>query len=220
MRGVNRRYCSFWGNGTANNLVGREVSAAEVLTEIEKDMVFYDESGGGVTFSGGEPLMQAGFLEALLKGSKASGIRTAVDTSGHARWEDFERILPWVNLFLFDLKLMDDASHKALVGVSNARIQENLISLDGLGARVIVRVPLIPGITDSAENLDQIAVFVRGLDSINEVHLLPYNPIGESKHERLKMTNGVGRHQTQSDEDLEDMKSRLTSADVQAKIGG
>jgi pyruvate formate lyase activating enzyme len=185
-----------------------------------KDMVFYDESGGGVTFSGGEPLMQQEFLEVMLRGCRDAGIRTAVDTSGHAQWEDFERILPWTDLFLYDLKLMDDAEHLVHVGVHNTRIQDNLTMLDRLDANIVVRVPLIPGVTDTHSNLDEIGVFVRGLINVREVHLLPYNPIGESKHDRLHGRHRYGPHQTQPDEVLEDMKNRVASAGVTVRIGG
>lgn len=220
MEGIGRRYCGSMASSTTNGYVGREVTVAEVLAEVEKDIVFYEESGGGVTFSGGEPLNHADFLESALKGCRERGIHTAIDTAGHARWDDFERILPWVDLFLYDLKLMDDLKHREHVGVTNRVIHRNLTRLHDLGANIHIRVPLIPGMTDTDDNLDQIKDFVGRLDHIKKVHLLPYNPMGEGKRQRLRNTNGVHALQTQSEEALDGMKGRFTSLGVNVTIGG
>ena len=223
MAATGRRYCGSIlarADGPNDNLVGREVTAEQVLAEVEKDLVFYRESGGGVTFSGGEPLNQPEFLEAMLAACRERGIHTAVDTSGHARWEDFERVLPWTDLFLYDLKLMDDAAHRRHIGVTNRIIHQNLIRLHDHGAQIHIRVPLIPGITDTQENLDEIAAYVDGLEHVAAINLLPYNPMGEGKYGRLESTNGTPAFQTQSKEALEGMKERLATRRAEVIIGG
>jgi pyruvate formate lyase activating enzyme len=129
----------------ARERIGREMTVAQALAEIERDRAFYDESGGGVTFSGGEPLMQSDFLAALLHACKAQDLHTAVDTCGFAAWETLDKVRGEVDLFLYDLKLMDDARHRAFTGVSNAPILANLQALSRLGHNLLIRIPLVPG---------------------------------------------------------------------------
>jgi len=183
---------------------GKEVSAAEILAELEKDIIFFDESGGGVTFSGGEPLMQPEFLENLLAGCRELEIHTAVDTCGYAAWDSFERILDKTDLFLFDLKFIDDERHKKYTGISNALILENLSKLIEFDADVHVRIPLIPGYTDSEENLAQTAEFLSGFKRKLKISLLPYNPIGEEKYKRFGMKLRVNNVKKQSVDELKD----------------
>ena len=223
MTATGRRYCgSLLGRDgeTADHLVGREVTAEQVVAEIEKDVVFYQESGGGVTFSGGEPLNQPRFLATMLERCRDRGIHTAVDTSGHARWEDFERILSWTDLFLYDLKLVDDTAHRRHIGVTNRIIHDNLTRLHDHGARIHIRVPLIPGITDTADNLDKIGEVVDRLEGVEVVNLLPYNRMGEGKYNRLESTNGNPGFETQSREALEAMRRRLDAVRADVTIGG
>ena len=219
MAGANRRYCSLLSNGDPN-VVGRVVTVEAVMREVEKDVVFYDESGGGVTFSGGEPLQQPHFLRALLEASRERVIHTAVDTSGFVPWPHLESICERVDLFLYDLKLMDDEAHRHYVGVSNDLIKENLRRLHDRGASIILRIPLIPGITDTEANLAQLTPFIAGLPGIRAVHLLPYNPIGEEKYERLDKPNPLDRLQTQPDEVLAAIRDSVASLPTEVKIGG
>jgi pyruvate formate lyase activating enzyme len=169
----------------ARQIVGRQMSVAQALAEIRKDVAFYDESGGGVTFSGGEPLMQAEFLAAMLHACKQEGIHTALDTSGSAPWEVIDGLRADVDLFLYDIKALDDATHQKYTGVSNRRILENLRRLSGLGHTVRVRVPLIPGINDSPQAIQALAVFVDSLPARPEVELLAYHRSGVEKYLRL-----------------------------------
>ncbi len=206
-------------NGT-EKVAGRRMRVDEVLREVEKDTVFYDESGGGVTFSGGDPLLQPGFLLALLKASKAHDLRTAVETSGYARWEDVEPLAPFVDLWLYDLKLMDDARHRKWTGVSNARIHENLRRLTTSGARVIVRIPLVPGVNDDRENLAATGRFVASLGAVGEVHLLPYHRAGMSKYERLGMPYTLGDTLEPPAEEMQRLAAILQEWGVRTKIGG
>ncbi len=169
----------------ALQLAGREVSAPELAEEIARDVPFFDTSGGGATFSGGEPLQQAGFLGALLSACRRKGIRTAVDTAGLAPWETFAGLLPLVDLFLFDLKLIDEGRHRRFTGVSNRAVLENLRRLSRSGAELAVRVPLLPGVNDAPRDLDALADFCAALGRRHPVHLLPYHRGYAGKLKRL-----------------------------------
>ena len=183
-------------------LIGNEVSVGQVMEEVRKDVVFYEQSGGGVTFSGGEPLLQFDFLMSLLKAAKAESIHTVVDTTGYAPIKQLEALTPIVDLFLYDIKLLDEAMHKKYTGVSNRLILENLKQLDKAGASVLVRIPLIPQITDTETNLRGIARFLTEYTGFREVELLPYNNMGEHKYERLNMRNRIGHFTMQGEEEL------------------
>lgn len=169
----------------ARQRLGREMSVAEVMAEILKDKIFYDESGGGVTFSGGEPLSQPAFVLALLEECRAHGIRTALDTCGFGRTEDLLAMAGLAELVLYDLKLMDEARHRQHCGVSNGLILANLRALAEVHHRIWIRVPVIPGVNDDAANLTAIAKFAVTLPSVEQVNLLPYHKTGLSKHRRV-----------------------------------
>jgi pyruvate formate lyase activating enzyme len=169
----------------ARQVVGREMSVAQVMAEIRKDISFYEASGGGVTFSGGEPLNQSSFLSALLQACKQEELHTAVDTSGFAPWPVIDSLRSSVDLFLYDIKLIDEAAHLRYTGVSNRLILENLRRLCAAGQPLRVRVPLIPGINDSPDDLRRLADFIAGLPNRPEVELLPYHTSGVEKYRRL-----------------------------------
>lgn len=154
------------------------------MAELEKDILFYDESGGGVTFSGGEPLMQPEFLRELLKDCRRKEISTAVDTSGYGPWPYLEEIAADVDFFLFDLKVMNDERHRHYTGVSNGLILNNLQKLCQVHEQVIVRFPVIPGCTDDPENIESLGRFLSPLN-IKGIELLPYHKIGIEKYARL-----------------------------------
>jgi pyruvate formate lyase activating enzyme len=162
------------------------MTPSEVMAEVEKDLPFFAESGGGVTFSGGEPLMQPDFLLELLQMCQKRGIHTAVDTCGFTEFEDLARITPFVDLFLYDLKFIDDEKHLQHTGVSNQRILENLRKLVQEHSNVIIRVPLIPGINDTSADLQALEAFLLSLESVQVVSLLPYHKAGVAKAKRLK----------------------------------
>jgi pyruvate formate lyase activating enzyme len=155
------------------------------MAEIEREIPFYDESGGGVTFSGGEPLMQPGFLSELLNACRRQEIHTVVDTSGFANWNVFERIRADVDMFLYDLKHMDSLRHRAVTGVPNEPILENLRRLNAAGAKCIVRIPLIPGINDDEKNLVDSGKFLASLSHIQSIELMGYHDIARAKYEAL-----------------------------------
>ncbi len=188
-----------------NNRIGKEVSVEEVMTELIKDIIFYQESDGGVTFSGGEPLLQVDFLLALLQACKNNDIHTAVDTCGYASWADFQKINPFVDLYLYDVKLWDDKAHQKLTGVSNQLIHQNLKLISQTGCRIYLRIPLIPGVVDTEANLAQLIRFISSLKNIVQIDLLPYNKIGESKYEKLDRPYLLGKNESQSAEKMEQL---------------
>lgn len=204
--------------GEAHGMVGKTMTVDEVMAVVRRDRVFYDESGGGMTLSGGEPLLQPDFAEALLRSACDAGIHTAVDTSGSVSWRHVEAVVEWTKLFLFDLKLADSAAHDEWVGGDVRLIRSNLERLLATGARVRVRVPLIPGITDTDENLAGLADIVGALDGVQAVDLLPYNPAGEHKTERLCLPRRLPAMSTQSDTDLDRIRRHFSH--VPLSIGG
>jgi pyruvate formate lyase activating enzyme len=170
----------------AREFSGRKVTVEEVMVEIAREIPFYDESCGGVTFSGGEPLMQPGFLSALLMACRKQEIHTVVDTSGFANWNAFEKIRGDVDLFLYDLKHMDSIRHTEVTGVANKLILQNLRQLSETGAKCIVRIPLIPGINDDEKNLVESGMFLASLPHIEGVELIGYHNIAQAKYEALE----------------------------------
>ena len=169
----------------ARQFSGHAVTVREVMAQVEREIPFYDESGGGVTFSGGEPLMQPGFLSALLHACREQEIQSVVDTSGFANWNVFEQIRRDVDLFLYDLKHMNSVRHCEVAGVPNEPILSNLRALSERGHRVLVRIPLIPGINDDEQNLRQSGEFLASLPKLEGVELMGYHNIAQAKYEAL-----------------------------------
>ncbi|TYP55437.1 glycyl-radical enzyme activating protein [Thermosediminibacter litoriperuensis] len=165
----------------ALKLVGRVITIEELMEEIERDILLYDNSDGGVTFSGGEPLSQHRFLKEVLKECKKRGVHTALDTSGYAPADVFASVMDYVDVFLFDLKLADDEEHRKYTGVSNEPIKENLRMLadTGRGGDVILRLPVIPGITDTEKNIEGLLEFVASLKDIRRIDLLSFHDVSE-----------------------------------------
>ena len=217
----------------ARQIVGRSVTVDELTAEVLRDRLFFDDSGGGVTFSGGEPLSQPDFLAAALDACRAEGLRTAVDTSGFCRREDLLRIAPRADLFLFDLKHMDAARHQELTGVSNRRILENLAALaerpETSRGAIRIRVPVLPGLNDDRANLEATARFAASLPGVRHVDLLPYHAHGLHKRERLGGAapagptgpDGNGRGLGPVDpEHLEMLAGVVHRAGLEAHVGG
>jgi pyruvate formate lyase activating enzyme len=173
----------------ARQMVGRQMNVEEVMAEVLMDRVFYEESAGGVTFSGGEPFMQPRFLRSLLEACRAEGIHTAVDTSGYVAKEDLLSAAPLVDLFLYDLKIMDDRLHRQWTGVSNAVILENLSALGSVHSNIWIRMPLIPGSNDAGEQVEAVARFAASVPGVCQVNLLPYHATAAHKWKSLGMSN-------------------------------
>ncbi len=198
---------------------GRLMTVAEVMKEVEKDRVFYEESGGGVTFSGGEALLQPDFLDGLLTACKAGGLHTALDTSGYAAWPVLDRIKDKVNLFLYDIKHMDDSRHKQYTGVSNQLILANLKKLAASDSKIRIRVPIIPGINDDEENIKAMGAFLSSLH-LKEVFLLPYHNIAADKYRRLGKTYRLEDLQPLTNKQMDELSQVLVPFGIKAKIGG
>ncbi|HOU24409.1 MAG TPA: glycyl-radical enzyme activating protein [Anaerolineae bacterium] len=172
----------------ALEIIGQSWTAQELLAEILKDRAFYQTSGGGVTFSGGEPLLQVDLLAELLPLCRAEGLHVALDTCGAVAWERFERVLPWVDLVLLDLKLIDAERHRAATGVSNDLILENAKRLAQRGLPLWIRTPVIPGHTADLENIRAIGRFIREeLPTVERWDLLAYTNLGRPKYRRLDL---------------------------------
>jgi pyruvate formate lyase activating enzyme len=205
--------------GGARQLIGRTMTVAEVLRQVLQDRIFYDDSGGGVTFSGGEPLMQPGFLKALLAACHDHGVHAAVDTCGLAASQHLLEIAPLTGLFLYDLKLMDDARHQLHTGVSNRPILENLRRLSAVHANIWVRVPLIPGINDDPENLEAMARFVSSIPSARQVSVLPFHKTGAQKFRRLGRAFGLEQLEPPTPQAVAAAVEQLRSSGVMVKAG-
>jgi len=217
---VCRRDGSRSGSPARNRTIGYTISTEAVVKEILKDEIFYTQSGGGVTFSGGEPMAQVDFLVALLSRCRENRLHTAVDTCGYARWEDFEHVRDMVDLFLFDLKPMDEQTHQRLTGVSNATIHENLRRLADHGEDIVIRLPLIPEITDTEENCSAVASFLRSIPALRRIDLLPYNMLGVDKADRYGMDRPRMSFSTQSKEAVFSIKCSLESSGFSVRIEG
>ncbi len=203
----------------ALEVVGREVTVAEVIDEVERDRPFYETSGGGLTISGGEPTDQFEFTQALLAEAKARDIETCLDTSGLTAWERLRKLMPLVDLFLYDVKDTDAARHKRFTGVDNELILANLRRLDDSGATIILRCPMIPDINTDDGHLKALAELARSLSGLVEVNLLPYHKLGLSKTDRLGHQQPNGKRsmltlQSPPDEQVDAWLARLDELGV------
>jgi pyruvate formate lyase activating enzyme len=204
----------------ARQQIGRTISVEEVMREIRKDRLFYDDSGGGVTFSGGEPFAQPVFLLALLDSCRNESIHTAVDTSGFCSPSDLHKAAKHTDLFLYDLKLMDDQRHSYYTGQSNRTILENLKSLSAVHSNIWLRIPIVPGITDDDANIDAIAELAVTLPSVRQIHLLPYHNTASAKLNRLGRSNPLENLSAPDSRCLERLRDRIADRGLTVKIGG
>lgn len=216
--------CTFrWrpsNNYSSSKTIGFKISVDELIKEIEKDNFFYEESNGGVTFSGGEPMLQINFLEKLLIACKDNNFNTAIDTTGYAKFSDFEKILDYTDIFLYDLKLMNDEQHKYYCGVSNKIIHDNLVELSQKAINIFLRIPIIPTITDTNENLLSMIEFISKLSNIKEIDLLPFHNTAKSKYEKMKRENKVANLVPPNDEEMQRIKNKFSQLNIPIKIGG
>ena len=201
-----------------DEIIGKEMSAPEVMNEILKDRIFFEQSGGGVTFSGGEPLLQINFFKELLIKCKKENLHITLDTCGLASSEAFESIIDMVDLFLFDLKIMDDEQHKKYAGSSNKTILQNLEILAKNRKEIIIRFPVIPKVTDTENNIKKMLKFLRKLPAITEINLLPYHNIASEKYKRLNLKYHCFTEPTQ--EILDTIKQIFIEVGYKVKIGG
>ncbi len=191
-------------------MCGTDQTVAEVMHRLLRDKPFFEESGGGVTVSGGECLCQPEFTLALLKQCKQNNIHTAVDTTGYVKWNIIESVLPFTDLFLYDLKCMDSALHKQVTGVPNELILDNARKIAQAGGRFWIRIPVIPLLNDSVEHFNKYGAFLSEIkEAIELVQLLPYHTLGVSKHERLLKNKKVFVAEPPSDQLLQARKAQL-----------
>ena len=200
--------------------IGKSRTVREVLDIVEEDRAFYDESGGGMTLSGGEPLTQARFSYQLLKGARERGIRTAIETSGYAPWSVWKDFLPYLDLFLYDLKEIDPKQHIRFTGISNELILDNFKRLAQTGKLIIVRRPVIPGYNDTLESIHALGQFVQEFETVREINLLPYHRLGQEKYKRLGQEYVLGDMPTMKAEDVAEQRDILLSYGLNVKIGG
>ncbi len=204
----------------ALEIVGQDVTVAQAMEEIERDRVFFDESGGGITFSGGEPLMQLEFLEMLLTEIKKKKIHVTLDTSGYVSFQDLKKVSGQVDLFLYDLKIMHDEKHKKYTGVSNRIILENLRKLTEMGKAVAVRIPLISGINDDDQNIEALTAFLQSLRNIQHISLLPYHSGGCEKYRNLRKQDSLRKFKPPSVTRMDEIEKILTGSGFSIKTGG
>ena len=193
----------------ALELAGREATVEEVMDEVMKDKVFYENSKGGLTISGGEPLMQPGFTGEVFRKAKENGIHTALDTSGYASWDVIEDIMEHVDLVLYDIKQMDSERHKEFTGVSNELIIKNLKKIDTKGKPIWVRIPTIPGLNDGEDNFRKIGELLSRIKHLERVDILRYHKLAESKYEHTGQDYRLKGMDTPEKNDVEHLKDIL-----------
>lgn len=223
---IDRKACDLCGKCAeaclydAMQMVGREISVEDALAEVEKDRVFYEQSGGGVTLSGGDPFVQSAFAEALLDGCRARGIRTAVDIAGFSKNGILDRMASKTDLILYDLKCMDDARHKEFTGVSNVPIIDNLKRLAANRTEVWVRIPLVPGVNDDDDNIRRTIALLKSLKTIKRVGLLPYHSGGLEKARRIGREDNFRKFEAPSEERIAAVEAAFREAGFEVRRGG
>lgn len=200
--------------------IGRDVTVAEVMDEVRKDRNYYRRSGGGLTLSGGESLVQPDFAAALLRAAKEAGINTALESTGCAQYSNIEKLLPYLDTYLMDIKHIDGAKHKEFTGVDNKLILENAMKIARDAKQLVVRVPVIPTFNDTEEEILDIAKFASALPNVNRIHLLPYHRLGADKYKGLGRPYTMGDVELIPNEKMEKLKKVAESTGLLCMIGG
>lgn len=215
--GIDREKCIKCGECSktcptgALELLGRQTSVDDVMSEVVRDKIFYKNSGGGMTVSGGEPLMQSEFLLALLKSAKKRGIHTCIETCGFAAAETVESIVPYTDLFLYDIKETDPKRHKELTGAPLEVIISNLKLIDRLGAKTVLRCPLIPEKNLRDRHLEAIARLAMELKNVMEINVMAYHTLGSSKYEALSLVDKMQGIPAMTDEQKKECIEKLSA---------
>lgn len=211
--------CVFYCINNAREIVGKEYTIEKLIEEVKKDMTFYEESGGGVTLSGGEPLIQIEAVEEILKKLKKIGIHTAVDTSGYVSFKHIKRILDYTDVFLYDLKTIDNDKHKEFIGVPNTLILDNLKKLSELDVKINLRMPIIEGINGDFEDITKTIEYIKQL-KIKKINILPYHDIAKHKYRKLGRAYKEDLMKVPSNEKMQKIKSMFEKEGYKVKIGG
>ena len=206
--------------GGREKIVGRDVTVDEIMPELLSDMPYYRRSGGGITLSGGEVLCQADFARELLRECKENGLHTAIESAASSSFSEIEKILPYLDLYLMDIKHTDSRKHKEYTGVSNERILENARKIAQSGVELIIRTPVIPGFNDTAEEIRAISHFAKTLPGVREHHLLPYHRLGQDKYAGLGRKYSLAEIEPPSKEKMEYLLTVAETSGLKCKIGG
>jgi pyruvate formate lyase activating enzyme len=223
---LNRKNCILCSNCTqvcpsdALSIAGKQTTVKEVVEEIEKDRTFYDESGGGVTFSGGEPFQQPIFLNQLLTQCKKRDIHTTVNTCGHTKYETINKMRSKIDLFLYDIKKMNPEKHAKYTGASNTQILNNLKNLANNGSTIMINFPIIPTINDDNKNIEDTAKLISSLPNIERVNILPYHKAGIEKYRSLGKPYKLNKIQPPSNQKIQTIKKKIEAAGIKVEIGG
>ncbi len=200
--------------------IGQDITVAEVLEIVKKDMPYYRRSGGGLTLSGGEMLCQSDFAYALLRSAKEASINTAVETTGFASYEVIEKLLPHIDTVLMDIKHTNSAKHKEFTTQPNEKILENAVKIAKNAKKLIIRVPVIPTFNDTPEEIGDIARFAASLEGVTEINLLPYHRFGKDKYDGLGREYLMGDLPSPTEEKMQQLKAVAERCGLTCKIGG
>lgn len=204
----------------ARKLTGKIMTVDEVIKEADKDMIFYKQSGGGITFSGGEAMLYPEFVSEVAAHYKKQGVSTAVETCGDVPWENFKKVISVLDLVLFDLKIMDSVVHEKYTGRPNERILDNLRQT-AKEIETIIRMPIIPTINDDVNNIEAVGRFIESLDGkVKKIHILPYHNYGMSKYKGLGREYLLKDLKAPDSDHMEKIKNRLSKYGVEVIIGG
>lgn len=206
--------------GGKEKVVGKDVTVGEIIDIIERDRIYYRRSGGGLTLSGGESLTQPDFAVALLKAAKERGINTAMESTGFADFSVISRYLPYLDLYLMDIKHINSAKHKEFTSQPNERILENAVKITNAGTRLIVRTPVIPTFNATKEEIGEIAKFASSLKGVTEMHILPYHRIGTDKYKGLGRDYSLTGIEPPSKELMNELLAVVESYGLKGQIGG
>lgn len=206
--------------GGKEKIVGRDVTVDEIMPELLSDLTYYRRSGGGITLSGGEVTAQPEFARELLRACKEAGLHTAIESAASSEYKNIEMLLPYLDLFLMDIKLMDPELHREYTGVDNSRILENARLVAKSGVELIIRTPVIPGVNDDAESIRAISKFARSLGTVREHHLLPYHRLGQDKYFGLDRQYSFLGIEPPTSEKMEYLLSVAEESGLYCQIGG